>query len=68
MHFRNVRVTTPREKYTEVFLDEGEVDVFGVMKELVRSKYPRLIYPGIRVVSMRTASKQVRDGTRGLGL
>jgi mannonate dehydratase len=45
MHFRNVRVRVPREKYTEVFLDEGEVDMFGVMKELVRQKYPRLIYP-----------------------
>jgi mannonate dehydratase len=45
VHFRNVRVRVPREKYTEVFLDEGEVDMFGVMKELVRQKYPRLIYP-----------------------
>jgi mannonate dehydratase len=35
----------PREKYTEVFLDEGEVNMFAVMKELVRAKYPRLIYP-----------------------
>ncbi|MGD1105139.1 MAG: mannonate dehydratase [Terriglobia bacterium] len=38
MHFRNVRVQTPREKYTEVFLDEGQVDLFAVMKELVREK------------------------------
>jgi mannonate dehydratase len=45
VHLRNVRVRVPREKYTEVFLDEGEVDMFGVMKELVRQKYPRLIYP-----------------------
>jgi mannonate dehydratase len=45
VHFRNVRVETPREKYTEVFLDEGQVDMFAVMKELVRQKYPRLIYP-----------------------
>ena len=45
VHFRNVRVRVPREKYTEVFLDEGEVDMFEVMKELVRQKYPRLIYP-----------------------
>jgi mannonate dehydratase len=45
MHFRNVRVRTPYEKYTEVFLDEGEIDMFSVMKELVRQKYPRLIYP-----------------------
>jgi mannonate dehydratase len=45
VHFRNVRVRAPREKYTEVFLDEGEVDMFAVMKELVRQKYPRLVYP-----------------------
>lgn len=45
MHFRNVIMKTPREKYTEVFADEGEVDMFAVMKELVRQKYPRLIYP-----------------------
>lgn len=45
MHFSNVRMKVPREKYTEVFLDEGEVNMFAVMKELVRAKYPRLIYP-----------------------
>jgi mannonate dehydratase len=45
MHFRNVRVLVPYEKYTEVFLDEGQVDMFAVMKELVRQKYPRLVYP-----------------------
>lgn len=45
VHFRNVITRKPREKYTEVFPDEGEVDMFGVMKELVRRKYPRLIYP-----------------------
>jgi mannonate dehydratase len=45
VHFRNVRTRVPREKYTEVFLDEGEVDMFAVMRELVRLKYPRLIYP-----------------------
>jgi len=45
VHFRNVRVRVPYEKYTEVFLDEGQVDMFAVMKELVRQKYPRLIYP-----------------------
>ena len=45
VHFRNVRVRAPRERYTEVFLDEGEVDMFAVMKELVRQKYLRLVYP-----------------------
>jgi mannonate dehydratase len=45
VHFRNVIVRKPYEKYTEVFLDEGEVDMYAVMQELVRQKYPRLIYP-----------------------
>jgi mannonate dehydratase len=45
VHFRNVRVDTPRERYAEVFLDEGQVDMFAVMKELIRQRYPRLIYP-----------------------
>ncbi len=45
VHFRNVRVRKPYEKYTEVFLDEGQVEMFAVMKELVRQKYARAIYP-----------------------
>ncbi len=44
-HFRNVVVRKPYEKYTEVFIDEGQVDMFGVMKELVRNKYTGTIYP-----------------------
>jgi len=44
-HFRNVRVQKPYEKYAEVFPDEGEVDMFAVMKELVRNKYAGTIYP-----------------------
>jgi mannonate dehydratase len=45
VHFRNVRVQKPYEKYTEVFPDDGEVDMFAVMKELVRHKYAGTIYP-----------------------
>ncbi|MEO7272419.1 MAG: mannonate dehydratase [Vicinamibacterales bacterium] len=45
VHFRNVIVRTPHVDYTEVFLDEGQVDMFGVMRELVRQKYPRGLYP-----------------------
>ncbi len=44
-HFRNVKVMKAYERYTEVFIDEGEVDMFAVMKELVKQKYSRLIYP-----------------------
>ena len=45
VHFRNVVVRKPYVDYTEVFLDEGQVDMFAVMRELVRQKYPRTIYP-----------------------
>lgn len=45
VHFRNVIVRTPSIDYTEVFLDEGQVDLFAVMRELVRQKYPRGLYP-----------------------
>ena len=36
VHFRNIIVRTPYVDYTEVFLDDGQVDMFGVMNELVR--------------------------------
>jgi mannonate dehydratase len=45
VHYRNVRVQKPYEKYTEVFIDEGQVDMFGVMKELIKQKYTGTIYP-----------------------
>ena len=45
VHFRNVKVQKPYERYTEVFIDEGENDMFAVMRELVKHKYSRLIYP-----------------------
>jgi len=45
VHYRNVLVQTPNEKYTEVFIDEGANDMFAVMNELVRQKYSRLVYP-----------------------
>jgi mannonate dehydratase len=44
-HFRNVKVQKPYERYSEVFIDEGENNMFAVMRELVRGKYTRLIYP-----------------------
>ena len=45
VHFRNVKVIKPYERYTEVFIDEGENNMFSVMKELIKVKYTRLIYP-----------------------
>ena len=45
VHFRNVIVRTPYVDYTEVWLDEGYVNMFAVMRELVAQKYPRSLYP-----------------------
>ncbi|HUB34513.1 MAG TPA: mannonate dehydratase [Bryobacteraceae bacterium] len=45
VHFRNVVVRKPYEHYTEVFIDAGQVNMFGVMKELVKNKYNGSIYP-----------------------
>ena len=45
VHFRNVQVVTPYEKYQEVFIDAGMNDMFGVMKALVKNKYTGTIYP-----------------------
>ena len=45
VHYRNVRVRRPYVDYTEVFPDEGQVDMFAVMKELVRQNYSRALYP-----------------------
>ena len=75
VHFRNVRVRKPYEKYTEVFLDEGQVDMFAVMRELVRQKYPRLVYPDIGAPWMRIVnapasipSIRVEEDTPGMRL
>ncbi len=45
VHYRNVLVEKPYEKYQEVFIDAGMNDMFGVMKALVRNKYTGTIYP-----------------------
>jgi len=45
VHYRNPHVTTPYLKYDEGFIDEGDVNMFAVMRELVRLKYTREVYP-----------------------
>ena len=45
MHYRNPHVTTPYLKYDEGFIDEGDVNMFAVMRELVKLKYSRELYP-----------------------
>ena len=45
MHFRNPHVIKPYEKYDEGFIDEGDVNMFAVMRELLNVNYAREIYP-----------------------
>ncbi|MEP7322636.1 MAG: mannonate dehydratase [Saprospiraceae bacterium] len=41
MHFRNVISEIQYNKYTEVFIDEGQVNMFAVMQELIKNGYNR---------------------------
>ncbi len=45
VHYRNVMVMKPYERYREVWIDEGVNNMFAIMKELVKNKYSHLIYP-----------------------
>jgi mannonate dehydratase len=45
VHYRNVLVEKSYVKYAEVFLDEGQVNMFDVMKTLVGMKYKHGLYP-----------------------
>jgi len=44
MSFPQFKVQKPNERYTEVFIDEGENDMFAVnARNCVNEKYTRLI-------------------------
>jgi mannonate dehydratase len=45
MHYRNPHVMKPYVEYVEGFIDEGDVNMFAVMLELVRQKYSRELNP-----------------------
>ena len=45
MHYRNPHVMKPYVQYDEGFIDEGDVNMFAVMRELVKLKYAREVYP-----------------------
>ena len=68
VHFRNVVVRKPYIDYTEVFLDEGQVNMFAVMRELVRQKYPRGLYPEHpRAIDVDRERGQIRNQYPGGG-
>ena len=45
VHFRNVVMRAPRDKYTETFIDAGDNDMLACLKALHATGYPRLIHP-----------------------
>jgi mannonate dehydratase len=45
MHYRNVTVDEPYVKYQEVWFDEGQVNLFAVMQEVIRLGYNLGLYP-----------------------
>ena len=45
VHYRNPHVMKAYERYDEGFIDEGDVNMFAVMRELLRVKYTRELYP-----------------------
>jgi len=45
MHYRNVTVDLPYDKYTECFIDEGQGNLFAVMQAAFKNKYSRGILP-----------------------
>jgi mannonate dehydratase len=41
LHYRNTRMFVPHKKYWEVFPDNGQVDMFTAMREIIRLGYTR---------------------------
>ena len=45
VHFRNVLMEVPRQKYTETFIDAGDNDMMACLRALKATGYPRLLHP-----------------------
>jgi mannonate dehydratase len=45
VHYRNPHIMKPYVKHDEGFIDEGDVNMLAVMRELLRVKYTREVYP-----------------------
>lgn len=45
VHFRNVRMKVPREKYVEMFIDDGDNDMMACLRALHGTGYSRLLHP-----------------------
>lgn len=45
VHFRNVLMKVPRQKYIETFIDAGDNDMLACLRALHATGYPRLLHP-----------------------
>jgi mannonate dehydratase len=45
VHFRNVLMKVPRQKYVETFIDAGDNDMLACLRALHKTGYPRLLHP-----------------------
>jgi mannonate dehydratase len=45
MHYRNPHVIKPYVNYDEGFIDEGDINMLAVMRELLKVRYTREIFP-----------------------
>jgi mannonate dehydratase len=45
VHFRNVLMQVPRERYVETFIDAGDNDMLACLRALHATGYPRLVHP-----------------------
>lgn len=45
VHFRNVRLHEPFTRYTETFLDDGDIDMRAAMRAFVETGYSRCLVP-----------------------
>jgi len=45
VHFRNVVMKVPRQKYVETFIDAGDNDMMACLRALHATGYPRLLHP-----------------------
>jgi mannonate dehydratase len=45
VHYRNPHIMKPYVKHDEGFIDGGDVNMLAVMRELLRVKYTREVYP-----------------------
>jgi mannonate dehydratase len=78
VHFRNVLMRVPRERYVETFIDAGDNDMLACLRALHATGYPRLLHPdhvptlpgdtgrrggwGYAIGQMRAMLRQVQAG------